>query len=230
MVLQVVSSHFAKNEIDGAVHSIQIDSEAPPPVDILSENNHPPKIRPAVDVAIDLKKEYPITFRRAFKKAFWVGMIALGIGAISYRIFHGYISALPEGEEKDFYALLIASVNLIAVAWWASKVAYYQVERATYRYNVAGGNLYLSKGLITRDTGSFPLSRITDIYLHRGIGDFFWGLASLHISTPTMQSGQFAYIHGLTIRNAENLRSRLESLVESRDGASILSGRAPKFK
>ena len=132
-------------------------------------------------------------------------------------IYDELVNSLPEGSEKDRWTLLLLAIDLFTCCVWLVRVLYYLVERATYQYGTSGGNLYLRRGLIRREAGSFPLSRITDIYLHRGWGDFFWGLSTLHISTPTTKSGEFAYIHGLSIADAEALRGRLEGLVKQGD-------------
>lgn len=164
-----------------------------------------------------LKREFPMTHRRALKKAFWRSVLFVAVAAIWSSAEYGWILQIPDENLKFRVRCIYALVTGAAFLWWISRVIYYEVERFYYDYRVVGGNLYLSKGMFVKETGSFPLSRITDIYLHRGWGDYFWGLSSLHVSTPTTTSGEFAYIHGLTIRNAVRLRRRLEQMIKEHD-------------
>lgn len=166
---------------------------------------------------IDLKNEFPITFRRALKKSFWRGVCFLLVLSFTLLFGESLLSGIQNQAKRDAAELFLFFVNFCFFMWWLGRFVQFHIEKMTYEYKVSGGNLYLSKGLITKEKGSFPLDRITDIYLHRGVGDFFWGLSSLHISTPTVSSGHFAYIHGLTIRSAESLRERLEQLVKASD-------------
>ena len=69
--------------------------------------------------------------------------------------------------------------------------------RTSYYYAIKDGHLVVAKGVILRQRGSFPLSRITDVYLTKTVSDFVLGLYDLHISTPTTTSGEFAKIDGL---------------------------------
>ncbi len=172
---------------------------------------------PELQQEINLKKEYPIRFRRSIKKSFWRLLSAIMITAICGLFLIDAVPEIQNPTKRELIKILLYSSIFGAVVWWLSQFVYHLAEQLSFQYRVSGGNLYLRKGFITKETGSFPLSRITDIYLHRGWGDFFWGLSSLHVSTPTASSGNFAYIHGLRIKDAEKMRARLEKLVKLHD-------------
>jgi len=164
-----------------------------------------------------LKKEFPMTYRRAFKKAFWRFVLLVVVARAATSAESIWVQQIADEHLKFNLRLIFISLTVAAFIWWLARVIYYEIERRYYDYRVVGGNLYLSKGMFVKETGSFPLSRITDIYLHRGMGDYFWGLSSLHVSTPTATSGEFAFIHGLTTRNAVRLRRQLEQLIKEHD-------------
>jgi membrane protein YdbS with pleckstrin-like domain len=92
---------------------------------------------------------------------------------------------------------------------------YERLYRACYRYGIEANHLILSKGIILKQRGQFPLSRITDVYLDRTLGDLFFGLYNLHLSTPTSHSEKFARIDGLKLKTALAFQKYLTTCLES---------------
>lgn len=88
------------------------------------------------------------------------------------------------------------------------------VEMNYLYYGVENGQFMISKGIFLKQRGSFPLGRITDIYLERGAIDLIFGLYDLHVSTPTVSSGEFAKISGLSRASAFGIQEKLSALVE----------------
>ena len=192
------------------------------PIQETSKHTLPSMGGPAADQApasasIDLKREFPMSFRRSLKKSFWLFVLFLVMARVALFLHHQWVPTLAGERNIALANLSLISATLLCFFAWLGRLAYYEVERASYEYKLTAGNIYLKRGLLVKYTGSFPLSRITDIYLHRGMGDWFWGLSSLHISTPTTASGEFAYIHGLLTKDAEALQGRLELLVKEHD-------------
>ena len=176
-----------------------------------------PETRSSTANPILLKKEFPMTHRRAFKKSFWLFAIFGGIALIALGLDTYWVQDIQNTTDREVVRTALVGITAISFLVWFLRLVFFEIERLFYDYRVEGGNLHVSKGIILKEKGSFPLSRITDIYLHRGVGDFFWGISSLHVSTPTASSGRFAYIHGLTKNNADKLRVRLEELVKEQD-------------
>ena len=166
---------------------------------------------------LNLKRQYPMSLRRALKKSFSFLVVALLVAGAMYLLDKHWIPTFDDPVRREVLNELAIAIAGFAGFIWIGRIFFFEMERLFYDYRVQGGNLYISKGILIKEKGSFPLSRITDLYLHRGLGDLIFGLSSLHVSTPTTASGEFAYIHGLTIRNAEALRDHLEKLIKGHD-------------
>jgi len=94
----------------------------------------------------------------------------------------------------------------------AGRFLYEYLSLKTDAYWVKTGNLVVRRGVIIRKLGSFPLSRITDIYLAEDLLDVIFFLRNLQISTPSIESGPFAQIDGLSPGTATALRRELQEL------------------
>jgi len=110
----------------------------------------------------------------------------------------------------------VASV-LVLLSFFAAigKFIFEVLEVQHYSYGIEAGHLVISKGIVLKRRGSFPLSRITDVYLDRTFADFLFGLYTLHISTPTMTSGHFARIDGLSLKSALRMQEVLTDCLDS---------------
>ena len=164
--------------------------------------------------AVNLRKECPISMRHAIKEAFpfilaFIAILGLSVGL-------SYVLEDSLGEEtlvrfQTFAAIIILISFLVALG----KFLFEAVEHAYYSYGIEAGHFVISKGIFLKRRGSFPLSRITDVYLDRTFLDFVFGLYSLHFSTPTMSSGAFARIDGLTLKSAMRLQEKLTDCLDS---------------
>lgn len=99
---------------------------------------------------------------------------------------------------------------LIGVSLWLGWFPLYQYWYwKRYFYDIDGENLYIRKGVIVTKEAILPFSRITDVYLDQDILDVCLGLYDLHFSTPTIESGKFAHIDGLSRDDAQQLKRLL---------------------
>ena len=119
----------------------------------------------------------------------------------------------PEAESQIDQIVLALFIGVSAAA--AMFVLYEVMYRTSYYYAIKEGHLVVAKGVVLRQRGSFPLSRITDVYLTRTFGDFIFGLYDLHISTPTTTSGEFAKIDGLGRAAAVAFQRDLTGYIEA---------------
>jgi uncharacterized membrane protein YdbT with pleckstrin-like domain len=164
--------------------------------------------------SINLKKHFPLAYRRALKRALWCDRRILPVLALLLAVSTGFFMR-SEGGLLHQVLLILTVVTVVFVSLrWFFRFARYFIEQFSFQYRISDGNLILSKGIFAREVGSFPLNRITDIYLHREWGDFVWGLSCIQISTPTASSGQFAIIPGLSLNTAEALRCFLLTLIK----------------
>ncbi|MCB0336627.1 MAG: PH domain-containing protein [Bdellovibrionales bacterium] len=125
----------------------------------------------------------------------------------------------PLEEVLAYKWAMVAGIVVLAFAVFAAKIVYEFKYRETLEFGITRHNFYLKRGVFMQDTGSFPLSRITDIYLERRMSDYLLGLASLVIATPSNKSVDFARIEGLKFQDAQNLKFLLSSVVHSGPGS-----------
>jgi membrane protein YdbS with pleckstrin-like domain len=159
---------------------------------------------------IDLRTQFPIAYRVILKRSLswvagWFGFLALLILVHSGAAAH--LLEAPIGQ------VMLGGFAVVSIVF-VIKLTYEWLYRASYYYAIEAGYLVISKGIIIRQRGSFPLSRITDVYLDRTVSDFVFGLYDLHVSTPTVDSGRFARIDGLPRDSAVHLQRSLVSLIE----------------
>ncbi len=176
----------------------------------LQENGHEINDRALVSL-------YPISRRFVLKRAsLW--LLPVPLLAVLYLLFKSQPSFAALNAESGG---LIARIVLYSAAGVAIlgmlKVLYEELHRICYYYGIDSGNFVVRKGVILRQRGSFPLSRITDIYLARTYSDLLFNLCNLHISTPTRESSQFAHISGLSRKSAFELQNYLFSLLEAKE-------------
>jgi len=166
---------------------------------------------------IDLRRQYPMSHRWPVKQS--AGLLAVLVASIviSTAIDHYFVMDMDNDWNRRAIQLMMASMMGLSFLLWFARAMLLEVELMHYDYRIQGGYLYISKGIFLKQKGSFPLSRITDIYLERGIGDFLFGLYNLHVSTPTASSGEFAYILGMREKNAFALQKRLTELVQENE-------------
>jgi membrane protein YdbS with pleckstrin-like domain len=106
-----------------------------------------------------------------------------------------------------------AALSAAAFLWLASYPCYQYLYWRTYSYDMDHENIYIRKGVAAKRQTILPFSRITDVYLDQDLLDVVLGLYDLHISTPTVESGKFAHIDGLSWYGAARLRRLLLSKI-----------------
>ncbi|MCC6219810.1 MAG: PH domain-containing protein [Deltaproteobacteria bacterium] len=168
---------------------------------------------------LDLKKEFPMSTLWAGRGASLLFLFFLISVGVAWVVSEYYVAYIQDDLWRERAEGVLIGVMALLLAASVIRFIFLQLEARFYDYHVRGGNLYISKGIIIKERGSFPLSRITDIYLRRGVGDLIFGLATLHVSTPTSSSGHFAYIKGLRMHDAMALQTKLEELVKEQDNS-----------
>lgn len=164
---------------------------------------------------INLRKLYPISALWPLMRSFsWLSMFIFSVILVFY-LDYKYVSTIENDVKRNLFHLIMVTVLLGTFSVWLGRFIVFALERWYYDYRIDSGHLYVVKGIFLKQKGSFPLARITDIYLDRSLLDFIFGLWDVHVSTPTASSGEFAHIPGLTSRNATNLQKKLSELVHA---------------
>lgn len=158
---------------------------------------------------LNLVKRYPISALHEFKKTVWPLVVGLGAGmlvllsSVSDYLGFGFLNLDPTVE------IIFKYGAVIALSAWVLLFLYQTLVRLTIYYGIENGHFVISRGIILKKRGFFPLNRITDVYLERSLADLIFGLHTLHVSTPTALSEQFARVEGLSTRNALGLQKQL---------------------
>ncbi len=162
----------------------------------------------------DLVRRYPISPLLDIRRTFWQLLAVVLVGTMAtlsaFGVSVNYAS--PEVELIVAQGAKMLAFALLAV--WLARVVYEALVRITTYYGIEDGHLVISRGIILKKRGFFPLSRITDVYIERSLLDLFFGLHTLHISTPTSLSERFARIDGLGAYSATALQRKLTAVLE----------------
>lgn len=170
-----------------------------------------------LESSINLRKMFPLSHRWPIKKSFnFLALFFLTFFFVAV-IDYYFVSYIQSDFDRNLLHFLFASMIVISFLTWLGKYLLYVMEHIYFDYRVENGHFYISKGIFLKQKGSFPLNRITDIYLDRSAGDLIFGLWNIHLSTPTASSGEFAHICGLSERNATGLQRILSELVQLSD-------------
>ncbi len=169
---------------------------------------------------IELAREYPVSKRVVIMKSIVpiviVAALAVGMLLISNEsVLFGQLSNTPPSDHlnRPVELALLISVGLVGLAL-VCHVLYWELHRLSLYYAIEGGHFIMSRGIILKQRGSFPLARISEVYLERNFLDLIFGVYNLHISTPTAESSEFARIEGLSSRAAHGMQEYLVRLVE----------------
>ena len=161
-----------------------------------------------IDMAGQLRRRYPLLFRKVFKKNSSIIFVTLAVWGVASYFILKYMPFTPaEGGQ------LIGRGHQIWFAWvgllilflgWQTgyEILYY----FTYDYDMDEQNVVVRKGVIAKTEVTLPFNKITDVYVDQDMLDVVFGLWDLHISTPTVESGHLAHIDGLAKASAMELR------------------------
>ena len=172
------------------------------------------KLQETAGTELNLKKLYPVSGLIDFRKTFWL------LGAtMTLSLVAAVVNLMPPSflSDPNTSLMITNGVRVLAFALaccWFVKFIYECLRRHSLYYGIFDGHLIISQGIILKQRGFFPLSRITDIYLERSPLDLLFGLHTLHISTPTSLSERFARIEGLSLPVALALQQLLSSVLE----------------
>jgi len=163
---------------------------------------------------VELAKVFPVSFLLIFRRAFWL----IALCAISV-----LLTLSPQfwehGKGIDLYlspglAQILAGISALLLGASILRLGYEYLQRANLYFGLEDGHLVISRGIILKTRGFFPLSRITDVYLERAPLDLVFGLHTLHFSTPTSLSERFARIDGLKSETAYALQRKITLCLE----------------
>ena len=170
--------------------------------------------RTPTSYTVNLKKNFPLSPLLPIRKS--SGILVVALAAIGLATVVN-LSSVEFFSSSTFDALLRQALAIAACATLAvclGRFVYEYLARLCIYYGIEDGHFVMSRGIIIKKRGYFPLSRITDVYLERSFVDLLFGLQSIHLSTPTSLSERFAHIEGLNTRTAAALQRKLTLMLE----------------
>ncbi len=170
---------------------------------------------------VNLRRCYPPAFRSILFFSFpwllsYLLVIIILLFLASFRApMEAKITPLQQIFDTVFYAIVVIGFLLCL-----GKLLYELIYHYLYYYGIEQKHLVISKGIILKERGSFPLSLITEVHLTRGVIEFLFGLYYLRLMTPSSSTTEIATIQGLRKDPATKLQNYLTSLVDKSHTAS----------
>ena len=161
---------------------------------------------------VPLRKTIPLRLRKILKKSFGSFIKAFFIGGILTVAIFYFLDSLdptdsPATERMIYFCGRLLGVWLfIFFCFMFWKMIYEYIYYRMYYYDMDDLNVIIRKGVISKHEVTLPFSRITDVYVDQDVVDVFLGLFDVHISTPTVKSGEVAHIDGVNRVGAAELR------------------------
>lgn len=161
------------------------------------------------DVRLDTV--FPISFGYVVKQTLpWA---LLGGIFIALAIFL-FSAANPYREFKtDYGAFKFWVMFLLGSAIFIGKFVYAYFYAKSMRFGLQNGMFVLRKGIIIHWKGNYPLTSITNTYIHRNLLDWICGTCTFILSTANEMSDDFARISGLSYQDGKRMHSLFAPLL-----------------
>ena len=116
----------------------------------------------------------------------------------------------------DLFIVFGSMVFGVAIISLALKLIYEVLYFILYAYRVESQQLVVSKGVIWRSHATFPLAKLTDVYVERNPLDLIFFISTLQITTAAATAAvNFGGIEGLPYASAISLQTFITELAAS---------------
>ncbi len=137
---------------------------------------------------INLRRHYPISIRLAFMRSFhWI--IAFVILLVILLAIDRIVPARSDGVTNDVFIVLGTMVFGVAIILVALKLVYEMLYFIMFAYRIEDQQLLVSKGVIWRSNATFPLFRLTDVYVERNPLELLFFISTLQVTTAASTAG-----------------------------------------
>lgn len=163
---------------------------------------------------VDLKKLFPCSKRKALRRS--IGQLMFFLLALVACILADFLW-VSEYQDEQFQDLVHwAMLALIAgsFCYWVYCYRMVKWRGRCLRYFIQDGSLMVRKGIFLKKSGTFHLTRITDVFVDQDRLDWLFGVGNIMFSTAHEQSCNFAIIDALDIRQAQRFQEYMLNLVE----------------
>jgi uncharacterized membrane protein YdbT with pleckstrin-like domain len=166
---------------------------------------------------LPLRKTIPLQRRKILKKSLSGVMSALGISFLAGIVLYFVIRFDTDRQIIEDPAIAWVGFAFLVSFLLMSRMVYQWLYYLTYFYDMDEKNFIVRKGVITRKEVTLPFAKITDVYIDQDILDVLFAIYDLNISTPTVESGEFAHIDGLSRKGSTKLK---ELIIEKMNQSS----------
>lgn len=165
---------------------------------------------------INLRRHYPNSIRLAFMRSFhWI--VAFIILVVILMAVDTIVPTRSVGVTNDVFIVLGTLVFGLAIILVAGKLIYETLYFIMFSYRVENQQLLVSKGVVWRSNATFPLFRLTDVYVERNPLELLFFISTLQITTAasTADGATVGGIEGLPYSTAIALQNFITELAAS---------------
>ncbi len=145
------------------------------------------------------------------RSIFWI--IAVVLLSIIFTLLDQLRPATGEMVESLYY-FVTTGIYIFVLLLLACKLLYEVIYYHVYYYGTELEHFVISKGIFYKTRGSFPLARMTDVYLERNPIDLIFMLYNIRVTTPSPII-EYGAIDGLSWKRASELQNYLLALVNT---------------
>lgn len=173
-----------------------------------------------------LRKTIPLERRKILKKSLFPSVLRMMVAVPAFLAFFWFVDSVARGDTPSAIAMqakegqLLFVVLVTVITWALGPMIYELLYYSNYYYDIDEKNLVIRKGVIVKREAILPFSKITDVYVDQDGLDVVFGIYDVHISTPTVASGEFAHIDGVSKKNAALLRDMILERINSETPSS----------
>jgi len=163
-----------------------------------------------------LRQIIPLRLRKILKKCLWsvLGIIVVWCAASYFVLAH-----IGKYESDGSGKMLWVAWVLLLFVLLAMRMAYQFIYLLMYGYDVDEQGVRIKKGVVAKVEVTLPFSKITDVYVDQDVPDVLLGLYDVHISSPTVQSGQYAHIDGVDRHGAAIIKQLILQRIRQQDNS-----------
>ena len=162
-----------------------------------------------------LKDQVPLRYRKIIKKSIGQFFKILVFATVATLVFFFIYDTIAGGNSHASAVLRdredsVMAFWMLCMGLWVLWGPFYQyLYFVSYFYDMDDKNVVIRKGVMVKKEIILPFSKITDVYVDQDAADVVLALYDVHISTPTVSSGEFAHIDGVDRKGASQLRQQI---------------------
>jgi len=168
----------------------------------------------AKDFSVDLRQHFPRPWRNTLRNEFvFIAGYVIILTIAFFQLGENITDNIDDGLFFDILSKLIFNIFFGGLLVISLMSIYHELFHASYYYGMDSGSLIIVQGVFTKRRSSYPLNKITDLYMNRGWLDLIFFLYNLNFSTANDMSYNYGRISGLSRDSAIGLQELLTRIV-----------------